>query len=63
LPQLGLLKLRIHRNSATHKKFETAGVNIFHFEDSKIKETWAIADGLTAALQLGVVKTESSETS
>jgi steroid delta-isomerase-like uncharacterized protein len=45
---------------ATHKKFETAGVNIFHFEDNKIKEAWTIADGLTAALQLGVVKIESS---
>jgi steroid delta-isomerase-like uncharacterized protein len=44
---------------ATHKKFETVGVNIFHFEGNKIKEAWALADGLTAALQLGVVKTES----
>ena len=43
---------------ATHKKFETVGINIFHFEDNKIKETWAIVDGLAAALQLGVVKTE-----
>jgi steroid delta-isomerase-like uncharacterized protein len=47
---------------ATQKKFETVGVNIFHFEDNKIKEAWAITDGLTAALQLGVVKTESSQT-
>jgi len=45
---------------ATHKKFETAGVNIFHFEGNKIKEAWTVADGLTAALQLGVVKIESS---
>jgi steroid delta-isomerase-like uncharacterized protein len=43
---------------ATHKKFETVGVNIFHFEGDKIKEAWAVADGLTAALQLGVIKTE-----
>lgn len=48
---------------ATHKKFETVGVSIFHFEGNKIKEAWAVTDGLTAALQLGVVKTESSETS
>jgi steroid delta-isomerase-like uncharacterized protein len=45
---------------ATHKKFETVGVNIFHFEGNKIKEAWIVADGLTAALQLGVVKTEIS---
>jgi steroid delta-isomerase-like uncharacterized protein len=47
---------------ATHKKFETVGVSIFHFDGNKIKEAWAVADGLTAALQLGVVKTESRET-
>ena len=44
---------------ATHKKFETVGVSIFHFESNKIKEAWAVADGLTAALQLGVVETQS----
>jgi steroid delta-isomerase-like uncharacterized protein len=47
---------------ATHRRFETVGVSIFHFEGNKIKEAWAVADGLTAALQLGVVKTESPET-
>ena len=47
---------------ATHKKFETVGVNIFHFEGNKIKEAWIIVDGLSAALQLGVVRTESSHT-
>ena len=47
---------------ATHRKFETVGVNILHFEGNKIKEAWAVADGLSAALQLGVVKTESSQT-
>lgn len=47
---------------ATHRRFETVGVSIFHFEGNKIKEAWAVADGLTAALQLGVVKTESRET-
>jgi steroid delta-isomerase-like uncharacterized protein len=46
---------------ATHKKFETVGVNIFHFEGNKIKEAWTIIDGLTAALQVGAVKTISSE--
>jgi steroid delta-isomerase-like uncharacterized protein len=47
---------------ATHRKFETVGVHIFHFEGNKIKEAWIVVDGLTAALQLGVVKTESSQT-
>jgi hypothetical protein len=31
-----------------------------YFEGNKIKEAWTVADGLTAALQLGVVKIESS---
>jgi len=48
---------------ATHKKFETVGVSIFHFEGNKIKEAWTISDGLTPAIQLGVVKTQSRETS
>ena len=46
---------------ATHKKFETAGVSIFHFKDSKIKEAWTVVDGLNAALQVGAVKTISNE--
>ena len=46
----------------THRKFETVGVHIFHFEGNKIKEAWIVVDGLSAALQLGVVKTESSQT-
>jgi steroid delta-isomerase-like uncharacterized protein len=29
---------------ATHKKFETRGVDIFHFEGDKIKEAWTICD-------------------
>jgi steroid delta-isomerase-like uncharacterized protein len=29
---------------ATHKNFETRGVDIFHFEGGKIKEAWTIAD-------------------
>ena len=48
---------------ATHKKFETAGVSIFHFKGSKINEAWTIVDGLAAAIQVGAVKTISSETS
>lgn len=29
---------------ATHKKFETEGVDIFHFEGDKIKEAWTIVN-------------------
>jgi steroid delta-isomerase-like uncharacterized protein len=29
---------------ATHKKFETQGVDIFHFEGDKIKEAWTIGN-------------------
>lgn len=29
---------------ATHKKFETRGVDIFHFEGDKIKEAWTLCD-------------------
>jgi steroid delta-isomerase-like uncharacterized protein len=29
---------------ATHKKFETRGVDIFHFEGEKIKEAWTVCD-------------------
>jgi len=29
---------------ATHKKFETQGVEIFHFEGYKIREAWTITD-------------------
>lgn len=46
--------------SATHKKFETVGMNIFHFQDNKIKEGWVVVDALSAALQLGAVKATSS---
>jgi len=46
---------------ATHKKFETAGVSIFHFEGNKIKEAWTIVDGLSAALQVGAVNKVSNE--
>ena len=29
---------------ATHKKFETQGVDVFHFEGGKIKEAWTVCD-------------------
>jgi len=29
---------------ATHKKFETQGVDVFHFEGDKIKEAWTICN-------------------
>jgi steroid delta-isomerase-like uncharacterized protein len=29
---------------ATHKKFETQGVEIFHFEGYKIRQAWTITD-------------------
>ena len=41
---------------ATHKKFETVEVIIFHFQFNKIKEGWVVVDGLTAALQIGAIK-------
>ena len=46
---------------ATNKNFETVGMNIFHFQDNKIKEGWVVVDALTAAIQLGAVKSTSSE--
>jgi len=47
---------------ATNKKFETVGVSIFHFKGNKINEAWNVVDGLTAALQVGAVKTVSNVT-
>jgi steroid delta-isomerase-like uncharacterized protein len=41
---------------ATHKKFETVGMSVFHFDGNKIKEAWVVVDGLSAALQIGVVR-------
>ena len=29
---------------ATHKKFETQGADIFHFEGDKIREAWTVCD-------------------
>ena len=42
---------------ATHKKFETVGVIIFRFDGALIKEAWSVVDGLTPALELGLVRT------
>jgi steroid delta-isomerase-like uncharacterized protein len=39
----------------SHEKFETKGVEIFHFQNGKIKEAWTIFDNLTPALQLNLV--------
>jgi hypothetical protein len=36
-------------------------MNIFHIQDDKIKEGWVVVDALTAAIQLGAVKSTSSE--
>ena len=46
---------------ATNKNFETVGMNIFHFQDNKINEGWVVVDALTAAIQLGAVKSTSSD--
>ena len=41
---------------ATHKKFETVGISIFHFKGNKINELWTVTDSLTPALDLCIVK-------
>lgn len=46
---------------ATNKKFETVGVIIFRFEGTLMKEGWSIIDGLTPAIELGLVKTSFNE--
>jgi steroid delta-isomerase-like uncharacterized protein len=48
---------------ASHKKFETHGADIFHFENNKIKEAWTIFDALAPALRLGVVEMVQPEQS
>ncbi|MGB6673195.1 MAG: ester cyclase [Candidatus Nitrosopolaris sp.] len=48
---------------ASHKKFEAHGAEIFHFENSKIKEAWTIFDALAPALRLGVVEMVQPEQS
>ena len=37
---------------AANKKFETVGMNIFHFQDNKIKEGWVVVDALTGQYSL-----------
>lgn len=39
----------------SHEKFETQGVEIFHFQSGKINEAWTIFDALTPALLLDIV--------
>jgi steroid delta-isomerase-like uncharacterized protein len=41
---------------ATQKAFETKGTDFLHFENDKIKEAWTVFDGLTPALEVGVVE-------
>jgi len=52
----GTHEKEFRRIPATHKKFETVGVTVFHFDGNKIKEAWIVVDGLSAALQIGVVR-------
>jgi hypothetical protein len=42
---------------------KTCRTEIFHFETDKIKEAWSIFDGLTPALELGVVEIVQPEQS
>ena len=58
----GLKKRNFVAFRLTNKKFETVGMNIFHFQDNKIKEGWVVVDALTAAIQLGAVKSTYAET-
>jgi hypothetical protein len=53
----GLQQQEFHGIPATNRKFETLGVIIFRFEGPRIKEAWSIVDGLTPAIELGLVKT------
>ncbi|MFZ0897184.1 MAG: ester cyclase [Candidatus Nitrosopolaris sp.] len=48
---------------ASHKKLEAHGVDIFHFENTKIKEAWTIFDALAPTLGLGIVKMVQPEQS
>ena len=58
----GLKKRNFVAFRLTNKKFETVGMNIFHFQDNKIKEGCVVVDALTAAIQLGAVKSTYAET-
>ena len=38
----GTFAKELHGSQPSHEKFETQGVEIFHFQDGKIKEAWTI---------------------
>ena len=38
----GTFAKELHGTQPSHEKFETQGVEIFHFQDGKIKEAWTI---------------------
>jgi len=47
----------------SHEKFDTYGMEIFHFESGKIKEAWTVFDALTPAMKIGLVEAVVPETS
>ena len=47
----------------SHEKFDTYGMEIFHFESGKIKEAWTVFDALTPAMKIGLVEAIVPETS
>ena len=57
----GLKERKFRGIPTTNKDFETVGMNMFHFQDNKIKEGWVVVDALTAAMQLGAINLTSSE--
>ena len=46
----------------SHEKFDTHGMEIFHFESGKIKEAWTVFDALTPAMKIGLVEPVALET-
>ena len=50
-------------HSASHEKFDTYGMEIFHFESGKIKEAWTVFDALGPAMKIGLVEAVVPETS
>jgi len=46
-----------------HEKFDTYGMEIFHFESGKIKEAWTVFDALTPAMKIGLVEAVVPESS
>ncbi len=40
----------------SHQRFDTYGMEIFHFESGKIKEAWTVFDALTPAMKIGLVE-------